>query len=114
MADEAGDQRSMEKLRNCKNGYEAKRIGERIKKPEGWNDRRFDISAALHEKKFQQNDDLKRRLLGIKGKLYEATRDDYFGTGLTLAKKQLIGKPEQKGLNRLGDILLNIQTKLEG
>ena len=115
IAEDAGDKRSMSKLRDCENGYEAKRIGDRIKKPDNWNDeKRFDVAAALHEKKFRQNENLKQRLLAIKGKLFEATRDDYFGTGLTLAKKKFIGKPEQKGLNRLGDILKNIQSKLIG
>ena len=114
MAEEAGYQRAAEKLRECKNGYTAKGIGERIKKPEGWNDRKYDVSAKLHEKKYVQNEGLQQRLLALKGKLYEATRDDFFGAGITLAQKHLLGKEQQKGLNRLSEILDNIKTKLAG
>ena len=40
MAEDAGDQRAMVQVRECKNGYEAKRIGNKIKKAEGWNNRK--------------------------------------------------------------------------
>ena len=114
MAEEAGDQRAAEKLRACKNGYRAKAIGEKIKRPAGWNAKRYDVCAKYHEKKYAQNPELKQRLLGLQGKLYEATRDDFFGAGLTLAQKHLLGKEQQKGLNKLGDILDSIKTKLAG
>ena len=96
MAEEAGDQRAAAKLRECKNGYQAKRIGEKIKKPEGWNDRKFDISAALHEKKFAQNETLKQRLIGLQGKLYEATRDEFFGAVSHSRRNTYWGKNNKK------------------
>ena len=60
MAEEAGDQRAAVKLRECETGYEAKRIGFRIKKPDGWDNRKNEISAKIQEKKFDQNDQLKQ------------------------------------------------------
>ena len=115
MADEAGDQRAMQNLRDCENGYSAKRIGFRIKKPEGWtNDKRNEVSAKIQRKKFDQNEPLKRRLVALKGKLYEATRDDFFGVGLTLTQKEHIGKTQQKGLNKLGQTLESLRDEYLG
>ena len=115
MADEAGDQRAMQKQRDCENGYVAKRIGSKIKKTEGWdNDKRNAISAKIQEKKFDQNEPLKRRLMALKGKIYEATPDGFFGVGLTLAQKEKIGKAQQKGLNKLGEMLEALRDKYLG
>ena len=41
MVEEAGDQHAIEKVRDSQNGYEAKRIGNRIKKLEEWNNHKL-------------------------------------------------------------------------
>ena len=94
MAIDAGDQRSAEAVRNCKTGYEAKRIGYGIKRSAEWNNKKEGVIAKAQEKKFGQNENLRKRLLETKGNLYEATRDEEFGVGFTIAQKALIGKPE--------------------
>ena len=66
MAEEAGDQRAMEKVRDCQNGYEAKRIGNRIKKSDEWNNHKLDKAEKLHEKKYEQNPGLRDRLKNLK------------------------------------------------
>ena len=93
---------------------EAKRIGFRIKKPDGWVNRKNEISAKIQEKKFDQNDQLKQKLMALKGKIYEATRDDFFGAALTLAQKPLFGKPQQIGLKKLGETLEDLRDKYIG
>ena len=107
MATDAGDQRAVQAVRDCKNGYAAKRIGHGIKRSAEWNNKKEKVIAKAQEKKFGQNEELRKRLVEIKGILYEATRDEEFGMGFTLAQKALIGKPQQKGQNKFGKILMN-------
>ena len=66
------------------------------------------IMRNAQEEKFAQNPTLKQRLVDTNDNLYEATRDEYFGTGLVLAQKDLIGKAGMKGHNRLKNILMDI------
>ena len=96
----------MEAVRECKDGYAAKKIGYGIKRSAAWNNKKEDVILKAQEKKFGQNEELQKRLVETKGKLYEAKRDKEFGVGLTLAQKPLIGKPQQKGLNKFGIILM--------
>ena len=117
MAEEAGDQRAATKLRECENGYEAKKFEYRNKKPDGWDNKKNDLLAKIQEKKFDQNENLKQKLIAlIKGKIYEAMWDEYSGAGLTLAQKPLFGKTQQKGLNNFFFFKLAWQDtgKLEG
>ena len=107
MAIGAGDQRSAEAVRDCKDGYAAKRVGNRRKRSADWNDKKEGVITKAQEKKFGQNEHLRKRLVETKGTLYEATRDQEFGVGLSLAQKALIGKAQQKGKNKFGVILMN-------
>ena len=70
------------KLRETKTGYEAKREGSKIKNTEEIAQQKDPIMAKTQDKKFRQNPELKQKLMDLKGNLYEATRDDHFGTGL--------------------------------
>ena len=106
MAVDAGDQRAVEAVCDCKDGYAAKRIRYGIKKAADWNDKKEGVITKAQEKKFGQNEHLRKRLIETKGKLYEATRDEEFGVGLSLAQKSQIGKPQQKGKNKFGIIRL--------
>ena len=114
MAEDAGDQRAMVKVRECQNGYAVKRLGNKTKRSANWNDKKLGCAEKIQEKKFEQNPVLKERLKNLKGKIYEATRDDFFGSGLTLAQKHHLGKPQQKGLNHLGLTLEKMRDNLQG
>ena len=50
MAVDAGDQRATQAVRDCKDGYEAKKIGYGIKQSNGWNDKKEDVIAKAQEK----------------------------------------------------------------
>ena len=63
-------------------------------------------------KKFGQNEEQRKRLIETKGILYEATRDEEFGLGLTLAQKSRIGKPQEKGKNKFGQIVMKTRDHL--
>ena len=108
----AGDQRAIEELRDVKNGYEAKRIGERIKIIEDIKQQKEPIMARAIERKFRQNPVLVRKLIATQGNLYEATTDTLFGCGLVLAQKAQIGKPGMPGHNKLGNQLMDLRGTL--
>ena len=63
--------------------------------------------------KFEQNNELKDKLLVTKGHLYEATLDQVFGCGYTLAQRQQIRQGNIKGQNQLGCMLESIRDKLK-
>ena len=97
------------KLRHTKTGYDAKREARNIKITEEVAQQKDTIVAGAIEKKFRQNPALKQKLMDIKGNLYEATRDDHFGTGLVLAQKDKIGKAGMPGANVLGHQLMDLR-----
>ena len=98
-------------MRDSKNGYEAKRAGNLIKMTQELEDKKEDIMAGVQDMKFEQNPALKTRLMATKANLYEATMDHFFGAGLLLSQKDKFGTVEQKGSNRLGLKLMDLQGK---
>ena len=107
----AGNKRAETKVRDAKNGYEAKRAGYLIKMTQEIEDQKEEIMADVQDMKFSQNPELKRRLMATEGNLYEATMDTFFGCGLLLSQKEKIGTAEQKGANRLGLKLMDLRGK---
>ena len=106
-AEDAGDQQSMTLLRECKNGYDAKQIGYSIKKSKRWPNLREPTMNKVTKMKYNQNNELRDELINLKGTLYEATTDKFFGTGLTIAQKDKFGTEEQPGENKLGNTFMN-------
>ena len=109
IAGAAGNKRMQGKLRDTKTGYKAKREGEKMKLTEEIIKQKEPIMAKSIEKKFRQNPLLKQKLMDLKGNLYEATKDELFGTGLVLAQKDRIGKPGMPGANILGNQLMDLR-----
>ena len=107
----AGNKKVIEKVRDAKDGYEAKRAGQQIKITQEIEDKKEEIMAKVQELKFQQNPELKTKLVMTKGNLYEATLDTFFGCGLLLSQKSKIGTAEQPGANRLGLKLMDLRGK---
>ena len=105
----AGDQRAMEQVRAAKDGYSAKLIGERIKITPEIKQQKEQIMANAQDKKFRQNPVIRQKLMDTKGTLYEATKDEFFGSGLTLSQKPLFGKAGMPGNNKLGHQLMDLR-----
>ena len=64
--------------------------------------------------KFNQNDDLKNKLLQSQGTLVEANqRDNFFSCGLSLADPNILDKSRWLGENILGTILTDLRNNLK-
>ena len=109
LAGAARNKRVQAKLRDTKTGYEAKREGSKLKITKEVEQQKEPIVARTIKKNMYKNPVLKEKLMNIKGNLYEATRDELFGTGLVLAQKDKIGKPGMPGANMLGQQLMDLR-----
>ena len=87
----------------ARDGYDAKRIARRIKTDEAWDTDKIEIVKRVIKLKFDQDDNLRDRLLNLKGHLYEATKDVTFACGLVLSQLDQITKDSIPGKNILGD-----------
>ena len=63
------------------------------------------------KKKFDQNDEMRDKLINLKGTLYEATADTFFGSGITIVQKHKLGTDEQPGENNLGLSLMKLRDQ---
>ena len=86
-------------------GYEAKKKIKNIKADDSWDTAKFKIMRKIIALKFDQNDGIRDRLLGMIGFLYEATKDSDFACGFTLAEAKKINQTSITGKNMLGVIL---------
>ena len=59
----AGDKKTEKKVCDAKDGYEAKREGHRIKTTQAIDDQKEELMADIQDQKFQQNPELKRKLI---------------------------------------------------
>ena len=60
--------------------------------------------------KFDQNEDLAKRLTAVKGRIVEANpKDTYFSCGLALTDRTIEDQARWRGDNLLGDILCEIR-----
>ena len=109
----AGDKRAEKRVRDANNGYEAKRAGHSIKMTREIEQQKEDIMADVQDQKYEQNPELKSKLMVTEGNLYEATLDKFFSCGLLLWQKSKIGTAEQTGLNRLGLKLMDLRGKYQ-
>ena len=99
----------------AQDGYEAKRIVKNIKKKEEWQDAKIKVMRKIINLKFEQNDNLRDRLLGLTGFLYEATKADLdFACGMTLSQTKDICKDNITGKNMLGVILCEYRDNILG
>ena len=64
--------------------------------------------------KFDQNDNIRDKLISTTGHLYEATKDTEFGCGLTLGQNKEIKQNSIKGKNMLGKILVEYRNAILG
>ena len=100
-------------IRTTKDPYLAKRLAQKIQTKREWNNCKVAQMEKFVNLKFEQNNELKDKLLVTKGHLYEATLDQVFGCGYTLAQRQQIRQGNIKGQNQLGCMLESIRDKLK-
>ena len=64
------------------------------------------------EAKVDQNEDVRKEVISTKGKLYEATYDNFCGCALPLSKRNFNKFGEAKGQNHLGKLWESIRDQL--
>ena len=109
-----GYQRVAEALVDCPCVYRAKSITSDLKDTKECLGCRIKIMTELVRLKFKNNKDCKQWLLrsGTK-KLYEATVDKYWATGLVLSKAKDIKDGKFPGQNKLGEILEKVRVEIK-
>ena len=85
--------------------YEAKRLARRIKLKDSWDEAKIETMKMVIALKFDQNVNLRDRLINLKGFFYEATKGDVFSCGMVLSQHAEISKDNIPGKNVLGDQL---------
>ena len=100
---------------DARDGYATKRIVRSIKVKAEWHEHKIEVMKKIINRKFDQNDSLRDRLLKTKGELYEATKTDLdFTCGLTLSQVKDISKNNIPGKNILGEILCTYRDNITG
>lgn len=82
---------------------EAKRLGRRVPLRKDWEEVKLSVMEGIVQAKFEQNEDLKERLL--------ATGDTYLEEGNTWGDK-IWGTVDGEGENNLGKILMKVRDRL--
>ena len=98
----------------AEDGYAAKRLIRNIKANDTWDEAKFKVMHKIVNLKFDQNDNIRDKLLSTVGHLYEATKDTEFGCGLTLGQHKEIKQDSIKGKNKLGQILCEYRDYILG
>lgn len=80
-----------------------------------WVSKRVPIVSVGNREKFNQNEDLKRKLMNTKGtRLVEASPyDKIWGIGLKATDADAVHPAKWKGLNLLGDLLTDLRISYE-
>lgn len=88
--------------------YECKREGDQHKETKEWEKVCDQEMTKIVAAKFQQNDEIMQLLRDTEGTLYEATVNDYWGTGYSLRAKETLSA-KNIGSNKLGLILMALR-----
>ena len=86
------------------NASEAKKLGRRVVLRKDWEDIKIKVMTAIVKAKFEQNEDLQKKLL--------ATEDAYLEEGNTWGDR-IWGTVNGVGANNLGKILMNVRKELQ-
>lgn len=88
--------------------YECKKTGDQHKETEEWQKECDKEMTKIVAAKFNQNENIMQMLMESEGPLFEATTDDYWGTGFSLCSKET-KKGRGTGTNKLGSILVALR-----
>lgn len=93
--------------------FAAKKIGDSVEESEACLEKREQVLTEAIRAKFQQNEDLRRRLIETEDKiLQEATLDSHWGIGSGLRSK-ITRESAGKGKNRTGHILMQVRAEFK-
>ena len=113
MAEANDDPVAAELIRRTPCPYEAKKIGERVRKTLAWEKCQFDVMFEIVYQKAIENPNVKEKLLATGNrKLHEATRSESFGIGAGLHSKQA-REGQWPGKDILGQIWEKIRDDLQ-
>ena len=83
---------------------ESKKLGRRVVLRKDWEDIKIKVMTDIVKAKFEQNEDLQKKLL--------ATEDAYLEEGNTCGDR-IWGTVNGVGANNLGEILMNVRKELQ-
>ena len=98
----------------AEDGFAAKKLIKNIKIKHNWDSIKYKVMRKIIALKFDQNDQIRDKLLATKGFLYEATKDLDFGCGLTLGQAKDINQKGIRGKNMLGIIICEYREEFLG
>ena len=99
----------------AQDGYQAKRTVRGIVQNEQWQETKIKVMKKIVGLKFDQNDNLRDKLLKTSRFLYEATKSDLdFACGMVLSQCKDICKTKIPGKNMLGEILCEYRDAIVG
>ena len=101
------------KIRKEGDAYAAKRANKKIKDNEKWNNSKEKIMKDLVSAKFNQNEELKQKLISTGDKkLFECTEDRFWGCNVLISKAKELNPNKMQGKNILGKILMEVRGKI--
>ena len=112
-ASTCGKKEEAKQILKMSDPYAAKRTGRNIKETEEWKKNKEKTMKEILEAKFNQNEEIKRKLVDTGNKkLLEGTSDKYWGCGLPIAKYKSLNPKSITGKNVLGQMLSEIRKKI--
>ena len=112
-----GDNDSIKKIKKTSDPYKVKRLGRSIKpwKEQLWISKRLSLVIDILYAKFSSNETLRNELLGTDDLyLVEASPSDkIWGVGLDESDPAIHNKKNWKGLNLLGEALMQVREKIK-
>lgn len=107
-ANAEGHEDTAELILSLTDPYQCKKEGEQHKESKKWQKVCDAEMTKIVVAKFSQNEEIMQVLQESEGPLYEATTDDYWGTGYSLRSKETVSA-KNLGLNKLGLILVALR-----
>jgi len=96
--------------------YKAKALGRKVKNyvDEDWSKVRYDVMVKANLCKYQQNEDLRIKLLETGDKiLVEANpRDNIWGIGMAETNRNIYDESQWRGMNLLGKALMHVRKTI--
>ena len=91
-----------------------KKASKKIDIADDWDTVKIKIMKKITHLKYDQNDNLRDKLLATQGHLYESTKGDSFSCGMSLAEAKNIAQDTIPKANQLGIILREYRDEYLG
>jgi ribA/ribD-fused uncharacterized protein len=112
-----GDEEIASEILSTKNPKNAKDLGRMVKgyNDKSWNERRYSAMLESCMAKFYQNEDQRETLLstGDRTLVEGSPYDKVWGVGIHWAEEAILDESNWKGLNLLGEVLMEVREKLK-